>query len=314
MQRLFATDPLPDALSGGVAALGNFDGFHAGHQAVVGEARYRARAKGGPALVITFDPHPVRLFKPDAPPLSLTTIPQRLDLFEGFGIDGAVVLTFDRAMAAMAPEAFVAEVLAKRLGLAGVVTGEDFTFGAKAAGTAADLKAIGARHGIDAATVAAVNGRQGQRISSTRIRAALTEGRPEEAARMLTRPYTLRGTVEHGAKLGRTLGTPTANMRLGDYLRPRYGVYAVRGRLIDGTLLDGVANLGIRPMMEPPVELLESWFFDWEGDLYGQELDIELVAFLREERKLDGLDALKRQILLDAEEARAALDAQPAGG
>ena len=125
---------------------------------------------------------------------------------------------------------------------------------------------------------------------------------------MLSRPFTIRAEVEHGAKLGRSLGTPTANMRLGDYARPRYGVYAVRGIMPDGTRLDGVANLGIRPMIEPPVELLESWFFDWDGDLYGQTIDVELIAYLREERKLDGLDALKAQIARDAADARASLD------
>ncbi|MEE4349325.1 MAG: bifunctional riboflavin kinase/FAD synthetase [Pacificimonas sp.] len=314
MERFFADQPLPDPLRGGVAALGNFDGFHAGHQAVVGEARYRAKAKGGPALVITFDPHPVRLFKPDAPPMALTTIPQRLDLFEAFGMDGAVVLTFDRAMAAMSPEAFVEDVLHRRLGLKGVVTGEDFTFGARAAGTAADLKTLGAALGIDAVTVGAVTGARGERISSTRIRDALRVGDCGEAARMLTRPYTIRADVEHGAKLGRTLGTPTANQRLGGYLRPKYGVYAVRGTLPDDARVDGVANLGIRPMIDPPLELLETWFFDWSGDLYGREVEVELVRYLREERKLEGLDALKAQIAKDAEDARAALDSSPPAG
>ncbi|MGB7406072.1 MAG: bifunctional riboflavin kinase/FAD synthetase [Pacificimonas sp.] len=311
MIRITGTEPLPDSLQNGVAALGNFDGCHAGHQAVVGEAKARARAKGGPALVITFDPHPVRLFRPDAPPLSLTTVPQRMDLFEADGLDGTVVLSFDREMAAMSPAAFVRDVLAERLKLKGVVTGEDFTFGAKASGTAADLNSLGHARGIDAATVAAVNGALGQRISSTRIREALRAGDCGEAARMLTRPFTIRGEIEHGAKLGRTLGTPTANMRLGPYLRPKYGVYAVRGHLPDGDIVNGVANLGIRPMIEPPVELLESWFLDWEGDLYGHEIDVELIAFIREERKLDGLDALKAQILQDGEDARRLLDAAP---
>ncbi|MEM8826115.1 MAG: bifunctional riboflavin kinase/FAD synthetase [Pseudomonadota bacterium] len=301
--------PVPADLRGGVAALGNFDGYHAGHQAVVGEARARARAKGGPALVVTFDPHPVRLFRPDTPPLALSTIAQREGWFAADGIDATVVLGFDREMAAMAPAAFVRDILAERLGLAGVVTGEDFTFGARAAGDAAALKALGHARDIEAATVAAVNGAKGRRISSTRIRQALADGDPREAARMLTRPFTVRGTIEHGAKLGRTLGTPTANMRLGDYVRPRYGVYAIRADLPDGTRVDGVANLGIRPMIEPPAELLESWFFDWSGDLYGLEVDVELVAFLREERKLAGLDALKAQILRDADDARAALAA-----
>ncbi len=307
MIRVTGDAPFPATLRGGVAALGNFDGYHAGHQAVVGEARARAKAKGGPALVITFDPHPVRLFRPDAPPMALTTITQRLDLFEADGIDGTVVLTFDRNLAALSPEAFVCDILAARLGLKGVVTGEDFTFGARAAGSAADLKSLGLAYGIDAATVAPVNGAENRRISSTRIRDALVAGNPKEAARMLSRPFTIRGEVQHGAKLGRTLGTPTANMVLGDYLRPKYGVYAVRGHLPGGETVNGVANLGIRPMIEPRLELLESWFLDWSGDLYGKTIDVELIAYLREERKLDGLDALKAQMQRDAADAREVL-------
>jgi|TARA_R100000501_G_scaffold10060_2_gene19921 riboflavin kinase/FMN adenylyltransferase len=308
MQRIFQDSPLPADLRGGFAALGNFDGFHSGHQAVVGEAQARARAKGGPSLVITFDPHPARLFQPDAPPLTLTTIPQRLDLFAAAGLDGTIVLAFDRAMAALSPKDFVRDVLHDRLALSGIVTGEDFTFGTQASGSARDLKRLGAVYDIEAIAVAPVNGVAGHRISSTRIRKALQAGNPQEAARMLSRPFTIRGEVEHGAKLGRSLGTPTANMRLGDYARPRYGVYAVRGIMPDGARRDGVANLGIRPMIEPPVELLESWFFDWDGDLYGQTIDVELIAYLREERKLDGLDALKAQIARDAADARASLD------
>ncbi|MBV7255632.1 bifunctional riboflavin kinase/FAD synthetase [Pacificimonas sp. WHA3] len=308
MIRIQGDDPLPPELHGGVAALGNFDGFHGGHQAVVGMAQARARAKTGPSIVITFDPHPVRLFKPDAPPMTLTTIPQRLDLFERFGLDATVVLSFDRNMARLSPKDFIRDVLVERLRLKGIVTGEDFTFGARAAGTTDDLKRAGAVYEFDADAVAAVNGAAGHRISSTRIRAALAKGDMVTAARMLTRPFTIRGEVEHGAKLGRTLGTPTANLRLHQYARPLYGVYAVRGHLPDGKIVDGVANLGIRPMIEPPAELLESWFFDWSGDLYGKTIDVELIAWLREERKLDGLDALKAQIKRDAEAARAALD------
>ena len=314
MQRIFGSVPLPEHLRGGVAAIGNFDGYHAGHQAVVGEARYRAKAKAGAALVVTFDPHPVRLFKPEAPPMALTTVPQRLDLFQADGLDAAAVLTFDRALASLSPEAFVRDVLAERLGLTGVVTGEDFTFGARAAGDVFDLKRLGQEHGIQAATVAPVSGAGGRRISSTRIREALQQGDCAEAARMLTRPFTVRAEVEHGAKLGRTIGVPTANMRLGPYVRPRYGVYAVRGRLPGGEVLSGVANLGIRPMIEPPAELLESWFFDWTGDIYGQVIDVELISWLRDERKLEGMDALKAQIAEDAKAARAALDAAPPSG
>jgi riboflavin kinase/FMN adenylyltransferase len=294
------------AVRGGVAALGNFDGFHAGHQAVVGHALARARGLGRPALVVTFDPHPARLFRPDAPPFALTRLDQKLELFAAFGIDATVVIPFDVALAALSAEAFVADWLDTRIDVAGVVSGADFTFGAQRSGDTASLAALGGARGIRAEVVAAVEDKGGI-ISSTRIRAALRDGEIAAATTLLTRPFTLRGRVEHGAKLGRTLGSPTANMVLGDYLRPRFGVYAVRVRLADGTRVGGVANLGIRPMIEPPVELLETFLFDWSGDLYGQTIDVELVEFLRPEWKLDGLDALKAQIAIDSDNARAVL-------
>ncbi|MFC3712063.1 bifunctional riboflavin kinase/FAD synthetase [Sphingoaurantiacus capsulatus] len=306
MERFIHAESLPAHLRGGVAALGNFDGFHRGHQAVVGRALERARAEGRPALVVTFDPHPARLFKPDLPPFGLTTIPQRLDLFEGFGVDGALVLNFDHALAALTGDEFVLEWLALRLGLAGAVTGEDFTYGKGRSGSVEELARLGEVHGFAAEAIAPIADGD-EVISSSRIREALKAGDPQAAAALLTRPFTVRGRVEHGDKLGRTLDFPTANIALGDYLRPAYGVYAVRVRLVDGRLVDGVANLGIRPMFEPPKELLEVYLFDFSGDLYGQELDVELHHFLRPEWKLDGLDALKAQIARDCDEARARL-------
>jgi riboflavin kinase/FMN adenylyltransferase len=288
-------------------ALGNFDGFHVGHQGVVGRAIERARAEGCPALVATFDPHPARLFKPDAPPFLLTTIPQRMDLFEAFGADAALALPFDRALAAVSPEGFVTQWLHERIGAAGVVTGEDFTFGKGRAGTTADLAALCEQHGMRAETVRAVE-TDGAVASSTRVRQHLKAGEMDEAARLLSRPFAIRGTVQHGDKLGRTIGYPTANIALGDYLRPAYGIYAVRGRLADGRVLNGAANLGIRPQFDPPKELLEPYFFDFSGDLYGQELTVELVRFLRPEAKFDSLDALTAQIEADCAEARRILD------
>ncbi|MGL4541229.1 MAG: riboflavin biosynthesis protein RibF, partial [Polymorphobacter sp.] len=253
---------------GGVVALGNFDGFHAGHQAVVGRALARARADGRPALVATFDPHPATLFRPDAPPFALTRLDQKLELLAGFGIDATVVMPFDAAFAALSAEQFVGDWLHSRIGAAAVVSGADFTFGARRSGDTAQLAVLGQGHGIAAEVVAAVSN-SGGTISSTRIRAALRDGDVAAANALLTRPFALRGTVQHGAKLGRTLGFPTANLVLGDYLRPRFGVYAVRARLPDGSVVGGVANLGIRPMIEPPLELLETFLFDWAGDLYG---------------------------------------------
>jgi riboflavin kinase/FMN adenylyltransferase len=308
MERIFGGAPLPPALRGGVVALGNFDGFHAGHQAVVGHALAVARARGVPALVASFDPHPITLFRPDLPPFALTTVAQRLDLFAAFGIHGAVVLPFNQALAAQSAESFVADWLHARLGVSGVVTGGDFTFGKGREGDVARLAALMAARHATAEVVAPITDHEGV-ISSTRIRQALAAGDPQTAARLLTRPFAVRALVEHGAKLGRQLGFPTANMRLGAYLRPRYGVYAVRARLADGSLVPGVANFGIRPMIDPPQELLESWLLDWQGDLYGQEIEVQFIAWLRPEMKLAGLDALKAQVMADAEAARTVLGA-----
>lgn len=305
MERIFGGGVVPQALRGGVVALGNFDGFHKGHQAVVGRALAKARAEGRPALVATFDPHPARLFRPDAPPFALTRIEQRLDLFADFGIDATVVLPFDRALAAETAEGFCANWLDERIGAAAVISGEDFTFGKGRSGDVHTLAIMGQAHGFTAEVVQPVADAAGT-ISSTRIRTLLQDADPRGAAALLTRPYTLRGIVEHGNKLGRTLGFPTANIDMGPYLRPAYGVYAVRVR-VGGDTYDGVANLGIRPMIEPPKELLEAWLFDFDADLYGQELAVELVAFIRPEAKLDGLEALKAQVAADARDARAAL-------
>nr|WP_295664470.1 bifunctional riboflavin kinase/FAD synthetase [Polymorphobacter sp.] len=311
MERIFS-GAVPGPLRGGVVALGNFDGFHLGHQAVVGRALARARAESRPALVATFDPHPAAVFRPDLPPFALTTTAQKLDLFEAFGIDAVVVIGFDRAFAAHTAEAFVGDQLAGQIGAAAVVSGADFTFGVRRSGDTAALVRLGAGHDIAAEAVDAVGDADGI-ISSTRIRDHLRAADPHAAAALLTRPFTIRGVVEHGAKLGRTLGFPTANVALGSYLRPAYGVYAVRVRLDDGSVVDGVANLGIRPMIEPPLELLEVNLFDWSGVLYGREIAVELHAFLRSEWKLDGLDALTRQIAADCVAARAALAGQPRG-
>lgn len=306
MERVTGGAELPQALRGGVAALGNFDGFHAGHQAVVGRALALARSQGVPALVVSFDPHPARLFRPEAAPFALTGIDQRLDLFAGFGMDGGVMLPFTRDMAALSAADFVTEWLVRRLGLSGVVTGEDFTFGKGRSGSVADLATLGRAQGFTAEVVAPVTDGEGT-ISSTRIRQCLAGADPGGAARLLTRPFTIRAPVERGAQLGRQLGFPTANQRLGDYVRPAYGVYAVRARLPDGGVVPGVANLGIRPMIAPPVELLETWLLDWSGDLYDQVIAVELIAFLRPEMKLPSLEALTAQVMADAAAARAVL-------
>jgi riboflavin kinase/FMN adenylyltransferase len=307
MERLDGGSAVPARLRGGVVALGNFDGFHLGHQAVVGRAIARARAEGRPALVATFDPHPVRFFQPDAPPFRLTTLDQRERLFGAAGADAMVVFHFDAALAGLSAEAFVAERLVGLLGVAGVTTGEDFTFGKGRSGNAAVLAELAGRHGLFAEAVAPVE-LDGEPVSSSRIREALQSGDCQAAARLLTRPFAIEGEVIHGDKLGRTIGYPTANIDLDRYLRPRYGVYAVRGRLPEGRVLDGAANLGIRPSFDPPKELLEPYFFGDPGDLYGQTIEVELHHWLRPEMKFDSLDALKAQIGRDCEDARRLLD------
>ncbi|MGL6043917.1 MAG: riboflavin biosynthesis protein RibF, partial [Sandaracinobacteroides sp.] len=265
-----------------------------------------ARKAGRPALVATFDPHPSRHFRPDAPPFALNSLAQKLRHFEAMGLDGAIVIPFDDALAGLSAEAFARAWLVERLGVSDVVTGEDFTFGKGRSGSAESLVQVGRQLGFAAHAVRPVL--QGARtVSSTRIRAALGAGDMAEATRLLSRPFAIQAPVVHGDKLGRTIGVPTANQLLGDYVRPRYGVYAVRVRLPDGTVADGVANLGVRPMFTPPKELLETWILDWSGDLYGASIEVELIAWLRAEMALDGLDALKAQIARDADAARAAL-------
>src|SRR5690349_370058 len=226
MQRFQHDEPVPDALRGAVIALGNFDGFHLGHQAVVSRAIALGFHMRRPVIVATFDPHPVRHFRPDVPPFRLTTLDQREELFAHAGADGMLVFRFGAELAAMDAEKFVAEVLVNRLGAAGGVTGEDFSFGKGRNGDVALLKTLGERHGIVAEAVSQVLV-EGERVSSGRVRDLLIAGDPGEATRLLTRPYAIKGVVERGDARGRELGYPTANVRLGDYQRPKYGIYAV---------------------------------------------------------------------------------------
>lgn len=305
--RLSHRDPIPDALRGAVIALGNFDGFHLGHQRVVAEAVAWAREQGRPAIVATFDPHPVRHFAPHVPPFRLTTLEQREELFTAAGADAMLVFEFDDALASLTADEFVSGLLAAQLGAGGVVTGEDFTFGKARGGHVGVLRDVGATCGIGARAIGPVL-ESGLPVSSSRIRDALKAGDPEAAARLLTRPFAVRGPVIHGDKRGRTIGFPTANLDMGQYLRPRYGIYAVTARVLaTGQVLQGAANLGIRPSFDPPREVLEPYFFDFSGDLYGQEIEVEFRHFLRPEAKFDDMDALIAQMDADCAAARALL-------
>ena len=304
MRWLDHRDPMPESLRGAVIALGNFDGFHCGHQAVAGEAIRWAKGLGRPSIIATFDPHPVRFFRPDVPPFRLTTLEQRQELYLAAGATAMLVFHFDKALANTIAGDFIARILVDRFGAHGVVTGGDFTFGKGAKGNVAMLRSMGARIGLQTRVVEAVE-EGGEVVSSSRIRQALRDGDPQEAARLLTRPFAIRGIVEHGDKRGRTIGYPTANLGVENYLRPKYGIYAVTGRILaTGEVLKGAANIGIRPQFEPPKELLEPYFFDFVGDLYGQEIEVAFHHYLRGEAKFDSLEALIDQMDKDCAEAR----------
>lgn len=302
---------MPEPLRGAVIALGNFDGFHLGHQAVAGEAIRWAQAEGRPSIIATFDPHPVRHFRPDVPPFRLTTLEQRQELYLAAGATAMLVFHFDGELAGTSAEDFIRSILIDRFGAHGVVTGGDFTFGRGAKGNVELLRNLGSELGLQSRVVEPVAD-GGEVVSSSRIRQALRDGDPQLAAQLLTRPFAIRGIVEHGDKRGRTIGYPTANVTIDNYLRPKYGIYAVTGRLLaTGQVLHGAANIGIRPQFEPPKELLEPFFFDYSGDLYGQEIEVAFHHFLRGEAKFDSLDALIEQMDKDCAEARRLLSAQP---
>ena len=303
MQRLTLAGGIPQAFKGSIVALGNFDGFHLGHQAVVGRAIQRGFHERRPVIVATFDPHPVRFFKPDVPPFKLTTLNQREALFAHAGADAMLVFEFGEELRSTTAGDFITELLGKKIGAAGVVTGDDFTFGKMRGGNVDLLRTLGAQHGIIAEAVAPVL-LSDVRISSGRVREALISGDTATATRLMSRDFAIEGVVQRGDRRGRDLGYPTANMVLSDYQRPRYGIYAVRATLEDGSEHAGVASLGVRPTFEPPTELLETHLFDFEGDLYGRSIEVALHAFIREEKKFESLDDLVSEMREDEAIAR----------
>ena len=300
--------PIPEAARGASLALGNLDGFHRGHAAVLGAARAaRAAAQGGPWGAAIFEPPPRRFFQPDAPPFRLMSAGLRREAAARQGLDVLAEIPFDAALAAMTPEAFCARVLVEWLGVRHVVIGFDFRFGKDRAGDGAVLKARGAALGFGVTVLDEIACDDGSKISSSRIRAALEAGRLAEANALLGTPWRVDGVIEAGDQRGRTIGFPTANLRLGDQLHPRFGVYAVTVDIGDGAARAGVANFGRTPTTGERAPLLEVNLFDFEGDLYGRRIVVSFHAFLRPEQKFDGLDALKRQIAADAAAARAML-------
>jgi riboflavin kinase / FMN adenylyltransferase len=307
-------DALPPALRGAVAALGNFDGFHGGHQAVVGAAARVATAHSLPLAALTFDPHPALIFKPSAPPFALASLEQKLEQLHDFDVDLAIVLPFTPALAAISAKDFVQNILVDEFGLKGLVSGYDFTFGHNREGTVETLRSLGATHGMAVEIVQPVIAAgAAMATSSSLIRKKLNAGAPRDAARLMGRWWRIRGIVAHGEKRGRTIGFPTANIELGAYVRPQFGVYAVRVLGAADRVLEGVANIGVRPTLQGSAERLEVHVHDFDGDLYGKTLDIEIVEFIRAEQKFSGLDALKAQIAVDSATAQKILR-QPAYG
>ena len=298
---------LPDRLGRAAVAIGAFDGVHRGHQAVIAGARSAADALNAPLAVVSFDPHPRRWFQPEAAPFRLMTTGQMARALAPLGVHRLYLLPFDADMAAMSDEAFVGEVLANGLAIRHAAVGFDFTYGKGRTGSAESLRRQGEALGFGVTVIDRIDDPDGLKLSSSGVREALKAGDMARAAAILGRPFAIEGEVVHGDKRGRTIGVPTANVRLGDYMRPAYGVYATRTHLPDGRVINGVANLGVRPMFELPEPLLEVWLFDFDGDLYGQTVETELIALLRGEMTFDSLDALKVQIDADAAAARAVL-------
>ena len=298
---------LPEQARGLVLALGNFDGVHRGHAHLL-HAAHAARPDR-PRGVLTFEPHPRSLFRPDDPPFRLTPSAQRADLLAALGVRHVVEVKFDAEFAALTAEDFVTKVLHEALGAAHVACGADFAFGHRRGGDVHLLEARCEAFGIGLTVVPQLTDESGP-ISSSRVRRALQDGYPERAAALLGRNWSIRGEVAHGDKRGRTIGFPTANIALDGYLEPARGVYAVRATLPDGRVVNGVANLGRRPTVANTVEArLEAHLFDFNEDLYGQTLDVALLNCLRSEQKFDSFDALKAQIVADAVEARRLLGA-----
>lgn len=299
---------LPADARGCVVAIGNFDGLHKGHQVVIDEAGAKARAQGKPWAVMTFEPHPDSLFKPNAAPFRLTTMRTKAHMIESLGVDELLVQHFDIDFAGLTAAAFVDEVIVKGLGASHVVSGYDFQFGKKRQGDCDTLLHMGRARGFGFTAVPKVVDEQGIVYSSTRVREYLQSGDVRGAAHVLGRAFELEGRIEHGDARGRKLGFPTANIHLGDFLRPATGVYAIRAGLDEGletAWIDGVANFGRRPTFHAEDDVvLEAHLFDFSGDLYGKHLRVQLVERLRDERKFDGLDALKAQIAQDCEKAR----------
>ena len=288
---------------GAAVALGNFDGVHLGHREVIAGAVEAGRRLGAPVGVISFDPHPRRLFQPDEPAFRLMTTDQQARVLETMGVDRFYVLPFDFEMANFSDRDFALKVLYEGLGVRHVAVGFDISFGKGRTGSPALMTAYGEEMGFSVSVAEAV-GEGAEKYSSTGVREALREGRPQDAAAILGQPFAIEGVVRRGKQLGRTLGFPTANVFMADYVAPRKGVYATRTRLPDGRVVSGVANIGNNPTTGEVETRLEVWLFDFDEDLYGQVIETRLIAFLRPEEKFDSIEAMVEQIRVDERQAR----------
>jgi riboflavin kinase/FMN adenylyltransferase len=303
------TTPAAEIPRGSVVAMGNFDGVHLGHRAVIGAALQMARAQGRPALALTFEPHPRRFFSPNTPQFRLNDETAKLRLLAGTGLAGAVVMTFDKARAGTTAQDFIHHDLIERLGISGIAVGYDFHFGKGRVGSPSLLVNEAPRLGIEVDVQPHVDVEE-RPVSSSAIRMALAEGQIDDATRMLGGPWFATGEVIHGEKRGRDLGFPTANIRLDTNCGLKHGIYAVRvGR--GAERFDAVASFGRRPTFDNGAPLLEVFLFDFNGDLYGTALDVAFIGFIREELKFDSVEALVARMNDDSTRARAILAASP---
>ena len=299
---------LPQGDRGAAVAMGNFDGLHRGHQRVIALAAKAAGDLGAPLGVITLEPHPRIFHRPQEPHFRLMKPDQQARALEALGVDVLYVLTYDRPFAEMTDREFATRVLHEGLGVVHVAVGFDNSFGKDRTGTPASMQQYGEELGFGVSVAEPVADASGEKFSSTEVRDALREGRPELAAAVLGRPFAIEGAVQRGRQLGRKLGYPTANVALDDYVAPRFGVYATRTRLPDGREVPGVANIGVNPTVEGVIApRLEVWLFDFDEDIYDQVIETDLVAFLRPEAKFESLDAMTAQVMKDAADARTLL-------
>lgn len=305
----------PAERHGSVIALGNFDGVHRGHQSVIGQAGEIADAKQVGLGVMTFEPHPRVFFRRDDPPFRLTPFTNKAHQLQALGVDSLICLNFDTPLASLDAQSFIDDILVNGFGVGTLVVGYDFKFGK---GRTGDVETLRADTRFETVVIEPSTSATGDVYSSTHIRDYLRNGQPGQAAAFLGRPFEIEGEVLHGAEIGRTIGFPTANLELGDYIRPAYGVYAVRVGVETGLVgetiwCDGVANLGKRPTVDGLAEKFEVHLFDFDRDLYGTHMRVALIEYIRAEQKFDGLDALQAQISKDCHAARVILDTRAAG-